>query len=194
MISTHLTSTIIFMQPLPESELQLYQRFIRDVPDFPKSGIVFKDITPLCADPTAFRTFIDRLVTVCEAWKPDAIVAVDARGFVFGGSLAERLGLGVILVRKQGKLPAETHAASYELEYGNATLEMHVGALSEGQRVVIIDDLLATGGTIHATMDLCRRQGAEIVGCAFLVELNFLNGRERLGGVPIFAPIEVTGE
>ncbi len=182
------------MQPLPESELHLYETLIRDVPDFPKSGIVFKDITPLCADPTGFRTFIDRLVTVCKDWNPDAIVAIDARGFLFGGALAERLGLGVILVRKKGKLPAETHEVSYDLEYGSATLEMHVGALEKGQRVVILDDLLATGGTVEATLELCRRQGAEIAGCAFLVELAFLGARARLGSVPIFAPVQVTGE
>lgn len=182
------------MQPLPESEKALYENLIRDVPDFPKSGIVFKDITPLCADATGFRTFIDRLVTVCEDWKPDAIVAVDARGFVFGGALADRLGIGVILVRKKGKLPAETDEVSYDLEYGSATLEMHVGALEKGQRVVIIDDLLATGGTIEATLELCRRQRAKIAGCAFLVELTFLGARERLGSVPIFAPVQVSGE
>jgi len=195
MISTHrILIEIPFMQQPPESECQLYQRLIRDVPDFPKSGIVFKDITPLCADPEGFRTFINRLVTVCGEWKPDAIVAVDARGFVFGGALAERLGLGVILVRKKGKLPAETDEVSYDLEYGSATLEMHRGALYPGQRVVVVDDLLATGGTVQATLELCRRQGAEVAGCAFLVELTFLKGRDILGSVPIFAPVQVSGE
>jgi adenine phosphoribosyltransferase len=164
------------------------------VPDFPKSGIVFKDITPLCADADAFHTFIDHLTEECAKWKPDVIVAIDARGFVFGGALAYKLGTGVVLVRKQGKLPAHTHSADYALEYGTATIEMHVGALEPGQRVVIIDDLLATGGTVEAAISLCNQQEANVVGCAFLVELTFLNGRNKIGDIPVFSPVQVDGE
>ena len=181
--------------PLPHDDnVDLLIQTIRDVPDFPKPGIVFKDITPLCADPVAFRTFVDGLTAWCGEMKPDAIVAIDARGFVFGGALAYQLGIGTVLVRKQGKLPADTLSADYELEYGTATLEMHADALKPGQRVVIIDDLLATGGTIEATIRLCRELGAEVAGCAFLVELGFLNGRARLGDLPIYAPVQVEGE
>ncbi|WFB36222.1 adenine phosphoribosyltransferase [Kiritimatiellota bacterium B12222] len=175
----------------PEADLDLLNSFIRDVPDFPKPGIVFKDITPLCADAKAFRHFIELMATHYKPLAPDLIVAVDARGFVFGGPLAYELGTGVVLVRKKGKLPADTIQAEYDLEYGSATLEMHLNAIKPGQKVVIIDDLLATGGTVEATINLCRQQGAEILGCAFLVELGFLHGREKLGDLPIFCPITV---
>ena len=195
MISTRPTWKVNLPMPLPPEEtIELYLKSIRDVPDFPKSGIVFKDITPFCADPVAFRTFIDDLTERCQEWKPDAIVAVDARGFVFGGALAYQLGIGTVLVRKKGKLPANTISADYALEYGTATLEIHADALKPGQRVVIIDDLLATGGTIEATLSLCRQLGAHAVGCAFLVELSFLNGRARLGDIPVYAPVTVEGE
>lgn len=186
------------MTPHPPSplkpDLDLLKRYIRDVPDFPKPGIIFKDITPLCANAKAFRHFVDVLTDHYRPLKPDLVVAVDARGFVFGGPLAYQLGTGVVLVRKKGKLPAETIQADYELEYGSATLEMHLHAIQPGQRVVIIDDLLATGGTVEATMDLCRQQGAEVIGCAFLVELSFLNGRKKLGNTPIFCPVKVDAE
>ena len=178
----------------PEIDLELLKKYIRDVPDFPKPGIVFKDITPLCADAEAFRHFIDMLAGHYRPQQPDLIVAVDARGFVFGGPLAYQLNTGVILVRKKGKLPADTIQAEYDLEYGSAVLEMHLNAIQPGQRVVIIDDLLATGGTVEATINLCRQQGAEIIGCAFLVELAFLNGRKKLGNIPVFCPIVVEGE
>ncbi len=164
------------------------------MPDFPKPGIVFKDITPVCADPGAFRDFVDLMADTFRPQKPDAIVAIDARGFVFGGALAYALGIGVILVRKKGKLPAHTISADYDLEYGSATLEMHADALKPGARVVIVDDLLATGGTVAAAIDLCHRLGATVLACAFLVELRFLHGRARLSGIPVFAPVEVSGE
>ncbi len=178
----------------PKLDLELLTSHIHDVPDFPKPGIVFKDITPLCADAKAFKHFIDVLTAHYRPQKPDLIVAVDARGFVFGGPLAYQLDTGVVLVRKKGKLPADTIQAEYDLEYGSATLEMHLNAIKPGQRVVIIDDLLATGGTVEATIDLCRQQKAEIIGCAFLVELEFLNGRKKLGDIPVFCPIKVDGE
>lgn len=177
-----------------EADLHLLTSHIRDVPDFPKPGIVFKDISPLCASPKAFSHFIDLLDTHYRPLCPDIVVAVDARGFLFGGALAYQLGTGVALVRKQGKLPSDAIAASYDLEYGSATLEMHKDAVTSGQRVVIVDDLLATGGTVAATIALCRQLGAEIVGCAFLIELAFLKGRDKLDDIPVFAPIQVPGE
>lgn len=178
----------------PELDLNLLTSHIRDVPDFPKPGIVFKDISPLCASPKAFAHFIDLLASHYRPLKPDVIVAVDARGFLFGGALACQLHTGVVLVRKQGKLPSDAIAARYDLEYGSATLEMHKDALRAGQRVVIVDDLLATGGTVAATIDLCSQLGAEVAGCGFLIELAFLKGRKKLGGIPVFAPIQVTEE
>jgi len=173
------------------SSIEILTRAIRDVPDFPKSGIVFKDIAPLCADPIAFKTFIDLLVEEYGPSKPDKVVCVDARGFLFGGALAYQLGCGAVLVRKQGKLPGETVCVEYDLEYGSAALELQGNAFVPGERVVIIDDLLATGGTSAATVDLCEQAEAVILGCAFLIELTFLNGREKLGDVPVFAPVQV---
>jgi adenine phosphoribosyltransferase len=177
----------------PDTDLNLLTSHIRDVPNFPKPGIVFKDISPLCANPKAFRHFVDLLAHHYRPLNPDLIVAVDARGFLFGGALACQLGIGVALVRKQGKLPSKAISATYDLEYGSATLEMHKDAVHRGQRVVIVDDLLATGGTMAATIQLCRQLGAEVVGCAFLIELTFLNGRDKLSDIPVFAPIQVEG-
>jgi adenine phosphoribosyltransferase len=195
MISTSPTSIMTHHTPSPlKTDLDLLKSCIRDVPDFPKSGIVFKDITPLCANAKAFRHFVDVLADHYRPLKPDLVVAVDARGFVFGGPLAYQLGTGVVLVRKKGKLPADTIQADYDLEYGSATLEMHLHAIQPGQKVVIIDDLLATGGTVKATIDLCRQQGAEIIGCAFLVELAFLHGRQKLENIPVFCPVIVEAE
>lgn len=164
---------------------------IRDIPDFPKPGIVFKDITPVLQNPEAYRAFIDLLLDEYRDKNLDAIIAVDARGFLFGGVLAYELGVSLVPVRKKGKLPFATHQVSYDLEYGSAVLEIHADALSPGDRVLIIDDLLATGGTVAATLQLCRKLGAEVVACAFLMELSFLNGRKRLGDVPVFVPVVV---
>ena len=165
------------------------QSLIRDIPDFPKPGILFKDITPVLADPAAFRActtiFRDRYADA----KLDAIVAIDARGFLFGAALAHELHVGLVPFRKKGKLPHRSIEVEYELEYGTAVLEMHVDALLPGSRVLIIDDLLATGGTVEATIQLVEQLGADIVECAFLVELGFLEGRKRLGDTPVFAPI-----
>lgn len=179
--------------PDPQA-LERITRYIRDIPDFPKPGIVFKDIAPMCADPVAFRTFIDLLVDHYGHTQPDRIVCVDARGFLFGGALAYQLGCGAVLVRKKGKLPGDTHSVTYDLEYGSATMELQRDAFGAGERVVIIDDLLATGGTVAATLQLCQQLEATVIGCAFLIELTFLHGRDRLGNVPVFAPIQVTGE
>jgi len=157
---------------------------IRDVPDFPKPGIVFKDITPLLADGDAFSAAISEL-SCFVPHDVDVIVGVESRGFIFGAALAQQMGLGMVPVRKPGKLPADVHAVDYELEYGLDRLEIHRDALSIGHKVVIVDDLLATGGTARATVDLVRALGARVAACLFVIELGFLNGRERLGDVPV---------
>ncbi len=152
---------------------------IRDVPDFPKPGILFKDITPVLLDPQLFARVCDWFG---QGWagKIDKIVALDARGFLFGTPLVERLDVGVVLVRKKGKLPWETVGVSYDLEYGSAEIELHTDAIQPGERCLVVDDLLATGGTAAATVDLVRKLGGEVVECAFLVELGFLQGRSKL--------------
>jgi adenine phosphoribosyltransferase len=153
---------------------------IRDVPDFPKPGILFKDITPLLADSQAFAQVIDLFARRYEARKIDRVVAVESRGFLFGAPLALRLGAGFVPVRKPGKLPYKTERLTYSLEYGTDAIEMHVDAIERGHRVLVVDDLLATGGTAQATAELARRRGGEVVELAFVVELDFLKGRERL--------------
>ncbi len=155
---------------------------IRAVPDFPKPGILFRDITPLLAEPTAFMAAIDRLAGPWQADGIDAVAAVEARGFLFAGPLAMKLGVGIIPVRKPGKLPAETISYRYDLEYGSDTLEMHRGILAPGARVLVVDDVLATGGTAEACVRLIEAAGATVAGCSFLVELGGLGGRERLAG------------
>lgn len=153
---------------------------IRDIPDFPKPGILFKDITPLLASPEGFKETIRRMAEPFRGQKIDAIVAAEARGFIFAAPLAVELGAGFVPVRKPGKLPFDTHAFHYELEYGTDTLEIHVDGVSPGQRVLVVDDLLATGGTVQACCKLIEKIGAEIVGCAFLIELKALKGRETI--------------
>ena len=157
---------------------------IRDVPDFPRAGVLFKDITTLLRDAGAFRQAID---TLAEAWRDarvEVVAGVESRGFVLGGALAYLLHAGFVPVRKAGRLPSETIAMSYSLEYGEASLEIHTDAVRLGQRVLVVDDLLATGGTAAATIELVRRLGGEVVGIAFLVELSLLGGAERLGPIP----------
>jgi adenine phosphoribosyltransferase len=154
--------------------------FIRDVPDFPKPGILFKDITPLLADPRAFHIVLDTLAERFIGEHVDAVVGVDARGFIFGGALAARLNASFVPARKPGKLPAATDRVAYQTEYSVAELEMHKGSLREGARAIVVDDLLATGGTAKAAADLVHMQGGYVVAYAFVVELTFLNGREKL--------------
>ena len=154
---------------------------IRAVPDFPKPGILFRDITPLLAEPAAFAAAIDQLATPWLAGEIDAVAAVEARGFLFAAPLALRLGVGLIPVRKPCKLPAETVSYSYDLEYGSDTLEMHRGIIKDAARALVIDDVLATGGTAEACVKLLESSGATVAGCAFLVELEGLGGRDRLG-------------
>jgi adenine phosphoribosyltransferase len=155
---------------------------IRDIPDFPQKGIVFKDITPLLNDPRTFRMAVDAMVHPYVGRQIDLVVGIEARGFIIGATLAYILNAGLIPLRKPGKLPFLTHRMSYNLEYGSAELEIHRDAIKPGQRVIIVDDLLATGGTMRASVDLVKSLEAEIVGVSFLVELGFLEGRKRLQG------------
>ena len=166
---------------------------IREVPDFPKPGIVFKDITPLLANGPAWQQVIDQLVERYRN-KIDIVLGIEARGFLFGSALAYALGCGHALVRKPGKLPAATFAASYELEYGTDTVEIHQDAFPPNSRVLLIDDLLATGGTARAALALAEKLQAHIVEAAFLIELSFLGGRERLAPHPVFSFIQYDGE
>ena len=159
----------------------LARRLIRDVPDFPKAGILFKDITPVVQDARAFGEVIERMKQYARALAPDVVIGIESRGFIFGAPLAMALGVGFVPVRKLGKLPAETASVEYALEYGTNTLEIHKDALKPGQKVLIVDDLLATGGTVLGTIELVKMLKAEPVGLVFLVELLFLKGRERLG-------------
>ena len=163
---------------------------VRDIPDFPKPGIVFKDITPLLADVTSFQTVIDTLAKRYSDKSIDAVVGIDARGFIFGGALAYRIDAGFIPVRKFGKLPHQTHHVEYALEYGTDKIEMHIDAIGPKHRVVMIDDLLATGGTAQAACELIEKTGATIVECAFVVELVFLKGRELLKNREVFSLLQ----
>lgn len=158
--------------------------YIRDIPDFPKPGIVFKDITPLLADGRAFSASVSQLACLVDH-DVDAVVGIESRGFIFGAALAQQLGLGLVPVRKPGKLPADVHAIEYELEYGMDRLEIHRDSLAAGHRVIIVDDLLATGGTAAATVELVRHLGAEVDACLFVIELDFLGGRSRLRDVEV---------
>ncbi len=160
---------------------------IRNIPDFPKKGIQFKDITTLLADPASFQRAIDLMAHRHFANGVDAVVGIEARGFVMGAAMAYKLGVGVILVRKKGKLPYKTVSASYDLEYGKDSLEIHEDAIRPGMRVVVADDVLATGGTVAAVSGLLKKLGAEIVECCFLAELTALKGRERLKDQKVFS-------
>ncbi len=164
--------------------------YIRDIPNFPKEGIIFKDLTLLLRDKDALKQAVDILAEKFQKEKIDYIVAVEARGFIFGSAIAYKLDAGFVPIRKKGKLPYRTSSITYELEYGTDTLEIHEDALPANSRVLIVDDLLATGGTVRAVVDLVKKQNAKIVGVAFLVELGFLNGKEKLKGLPLFSVIK----
>ena len=161
------------------------ERAIRNVPDFPKPGIQFKDITPVLADARLFAGSIDLLTEKFQPGSVDAVVGIDARGFIFAAAAATKLRAGFVPVRKKGKLPYKTIEQDYALEYGHATVAMHTDALKPGARVVLIDDLLATGGTSAAAVELVKKLGAQILEITFLIELKFLNGREKLKGLPV---------
>ncbi len=158
---------------------------VRDVPDFPKPGIVFKDITPILGDGGLFRLAIDRFVAGCDAMNIQKIAGIDARGFLFGATVADRLGLGFVPIRKKGKLPWKTESLAYKLEYGEAEVEVHTDAFAKGERVSLIDDLLATGGTAAAAVKLIEKAGGHVVQAQFLIELSFLNGADRIAPVPV---------
>jgi len=162
---------------------------IRDIPDFPKEGILFKDITPILSDPNLFQAAVHLFTERYHDERIEKIAAIEARGFLFGAALAHTLHVGLIPIRKQGKLPHATKAVTYDLEYGTATIEMHTDAIRAGERVLLIDDLLATGGTAAAAAKLIEEAGGEVVGPAFLIELSFLEGRKHLEGYEVFAPI-----
>jgi adenine phosphoribosyltransferase len=163
---------------------------IRDVPDFPKKGIIFKDITTLLKDADKFRLAVDSIAGEYKDKDIDAVVSVEARGFIFGAAVAYKLGAGLIPVRKKGKLPYRTHSISYELEYGTDTLEIHSDAFKKGARALIVDDLLATGGTTAAVVKLVEMAGGKVMGLAFLIELVPLKGREKLKGYPVLSLIK----
>lgn len=165
-------------------------RRIRDVPDFPKKGVVFKDITPLLQDPVAFAATLERMAERVAPYDFDLVSGIESRGFLFGAALALELGKGFIPIRKPGKLPWRTAAESYELEYGTDTIEIHVDAAPGGKRVLMVDDLLATGGTMSAALKLVRKVGGTPVACAFVIELAFLAGRKKLGEVPVHALVQ----
>ena len=182
------------MSAAQSSAADLLRSRIRDIPDFPKPGILFKDVTPLLLDPVALDAAIEALAEYARPRDVDLVIAAEARGFILGGGLARELGAGFVPARKPGKLPHDVVSAEYVLEYGVDALEMHADALAGGARVLIHDDLLATGGTARALCDLVERMGAHVVGCAFLVELSFLGGRERLGGFDVHSLVAFSGE
>jgi len=167
-----------------------YKSYIRDVPDFPKKGITFKDITPLLKEPLAFKEAIGHLAERYKHHGLRAVAAMESRGFIFGGALAAQLGVSFIPVRKPGKLPWKTFQETYDLEYGRDTLEIHQDSISKGDKVLVLDDVLATGGTAAATIRLIERAGGEVAEACFLIHLTFLNGREKLKTTPVYSIIQ----
>jgi adenine phosphoribosyltransferase len=167
---------------------------IRDIPDFPKPGIVFKDITPLLSSGTLFKKTIDLIAERYHDQKIDTVLGIESRGFIVGAALAYKLGAGFSVVRKPGKLPYQTHRASYELEYGTDSLEIHIDAIPPQARVVIADDLIATGGTAAATAELVTKLGGTVVECAFVIELGFLHGREKLRPYSVYSVLQYSSE
>jgi adenine phosphoribosyltransferase len=174
-----------------EEDQAAYKKYIREVPDFPKPGISFKDISPLLGNGKIFGEVVNKIADICgkNSLRPEIVACPEARGFIFGAALAYRLGVGFIPIRKPGKLPYLTSRVQYALEYGTDTVEMHIDAVTKGQRVLLVDDLLATGGTTSACADLVEKSGAVVAGCVFLVELTFLGGRKRLSDYPTFSLI-----
>ena len=170
-------------------QIEQIEALIRDVPDFPEPGIVFKDITPVLADPIAFSTIIDLIVVHFGRGNVDKVVGIEARGFILGAPVAYHFGAGIIPVRKKGKLPYQTLEESYALEYGTASLEIHTDAVQAGERVLVVDDVLATGGTAKAAASLVERVGGKVCGIATLIELDFLKGRDKLQGYDLFTLI-----
>ncbi len=170
--------------------LEQLRSTIRDIPDFPQPGIIFKDITPILSDAKLFRQVIDLLADQASKTSPDKVLGIDARGFLFGAAVAYKLSVGFVPVRKKGKLPYRTISFAYSLEYGRAEMEMHVDSVCAGQRIVLVDDLLATGGTSSAAVTLVRNLGAEVSQALYFIELSFLHGRDRLLAVPVHSILE----
>jgi adenine phosphoribosyltransferase len=170
-------------------DIEQIKALIRDVPDFPEPGIVFKDITPVLADPIAFSTITDLMVVRFGRVNVDKVVGIEARGFIIASPVAYHFGAGFVPIRKQGKLPSETVGEDYELEYGTATLELHIDGITPGERVLIVDDVLATGGTAQAAASLVQRVGGKVCGIATVIELEFLHGRERLAEHEVYTLI-----
>ena len=170
------------------------KQYIRNIPDFPKRGIVFRDITTLISNGRIFKETIDIFYDRYKDKKIDAVISVESRGFIFGSALAHRLGISMVPVRKKGKLPHKTHSVTYDLEYGTDTLEIHQDAIKQGEKVLIMDDLLATGGTTKATIDLIEKLKGEVVEAAFVIELEFLKGRDKIKGTPIFSLVKYETE
>jgi len=166
------------------------KKYIRDIPDFPQKGVMFRDITTLLKEPEPFRFVIDRIVDEYKNEKIDKLVSIEARGYIFGGVIAYILNCGFVPVRKPGKLPAETVSLEYTLEYGKSVVEIHKDALRAGERALVFDDLLATGGTVQATCKLIEELGGEVVECAFISELTYLGGREKLKGYKVFSLVQ----
>jgi adenine phosphoribosyltransferase len=178
------------VQTTRESRLKELKSGIREIPDFPKKGILFYDITTLLKDPKAFSAILEEMASPYKGAGIRKVVAVEARGFIFGAPLAHRLGAGFVPIRKPGKLPADVYESTYSLEYGNSTIAVHQDAIGRGERVLLVDDLLATGGTMEAAVDLVKRLGGEIFGLAFLVELLDLKGRDKLKNYDIQSLIQ----
>ncbi len=170
---------------MTEDPIARLRAAVRDVADFPKAGIVFKDITPVLKDGALFRDSIDLFLQRCRPLLIDKVVGIDARGFLFGSAVAYELGVGFVPLRKKGRLPYKTESASYTLEYGEAEMELHIDAIERGEKIVLIDDLLATGGTSASAATLIRKVGGELVEAIFLIELEFLHGRKKLEGTPV---------
>jgi adenine phosphoribosyltransferase len=169
----------------------LIQSYIRDVPDFPKKGILFKDITPLLSSPAGLKEAIGSMARMVDPKSFDLVCGIESRGFIFGTALAHHLGKGFVPIRKPGKLPWKTASESYQLEYGTDRIEIHLDACQPGQGILMVDDLLATGGTMEAALKLVRRIGGKPVACAFVIELGFLEGRQKLGDIPVHALMKV---
>ena len=176
------------------ADISQIRQAIRDIPDFPKPGIIFKDITPLLSNGPLFGKTIDLFADRYRGQKIDTVLGIESRGFIVGAALAYKLGAGFSVVRKPGKLPYETHSASYELEYGKDSLEIHIDAISRNARVIIADDLIATGGTAAATAELVSKLGGTVVECAFVIELSFLNGRKKLYPYGVYSVVEYDSE
>ena len=170
----------------PET-IETLRKTVRDVPDFPKKGIIFKDITPILGDGRLFRASVELFLERCRGKEIDKIVGIDARGFLFGSAVAYDLGVGFVPLRKKGRLPYKTESAAYTLEYGEAEMELHVDAIEKGEKIVLIDDLLATGGTSASAVTLIKKVGGELLEVIFLIELEFLNGRKKLEPTPVFS-------